>query len=66
MRRRSPASAPRGVVTVNDIIGRLFPETVRTPEPVPVGAVRPPSRRALGTAVADSRRSAQDGGAAGR
>lgn len=63
---RAEGSAPRGVVTVNDIIGRLFPETVRTPEPAPVGAVRPPSRRALGTAVAESRRATQGGGAGGR
>ncbi|ROP44874.1 CNNM domain-containing protein [Pseudokineococcus lusitanus] len=63
---RAEGSAPRGVVTVNDIIGRLFPETVRTPEPASVGAVRPPSRRALGTAVAESRRATQGGGAGGR
>ncbi|PWJ56474.1 Hemolysin, contains CBS domains [Quadrisphaera granulorum] len=49
--------AARGVVTVRDIIGRLFPETVQAPEPVraPGASAPSPSRRALGTSAAAAR-----------
>ncbi|TNM62397.1 HlyC/CorC family transporter [Streptomyces sp. NP160] len=53
---RAEGSAAQGVVTVSDIIGRLFPETVRMAEPARAGGSPSPSRRALGTAAASPAR----------
>ncbi|MEH3076036.1 MAG: CBS domain-containing protein [Quadrisphaera sp.] len=52
---RADGAAAQGVVTVSDIIGRLFPETVSTPEPARAGGAPSPSRRALGTSAATAR-----------
>lgn len=53
---RADGSSAAGVVTVSDIIGRLFPETVQVAEPARTGGSPSPSRRALGTSAATATR----------
>lgn len=52
---RADGEAPAGVVTVSDIIARLFPETARAAEPARTAGSAPASRRALGTSAAAAR-----------